>query len=360
MTGKINDDKCSLDSLIFISAMCLFLSAIEYAIPKPLPFLRLGLANLPVIIFLKRIRFKDLLLIIVFKVLGQAIISGTLFSYIFIFSVSGSFASGLMMFAFYKLLYRKKIISNVGLSLFGAMANCSAQLICAYFIMFGANTIYIAPLLTVFSVITGVILGLFCNYFEQKSKWLQKIDLKSIKSSEILEIPAEIGKNRNNIIAIFTIIIAIIFLILLLSIRNNICTWSIVGLFFILLEIKKKGKVKLLPPFLTVFFIILFSLLSPYGLVYLDMGLIKITQGALESGLRKSGILIGMTFCSQLILASKVSFHGKIGVRIQEFFNYYGMFSQSMRKIKFKGIIQFIDEHLQNITDCSMAEGGQK
>ena len=350
MSVEINDDRCSTDSLIFISALCLFLSAIEYAIPKPLPFLRLGLANLPIIIFLKRIRLRNLLLIIIFKVLGQAIISGTLFSYIFVFSVSGSFSSGLMMFVLYKSLYRKKLISNVGLSLLGAMANCLAQLICAYFIMFGANTIYIAPLLTIFSAITGVILGLFCNYFEEKSKWFQEFDLKSIKTDINLKIPAEIGKKMSNIMAIITIIIAIISFVLLLIIRNNIFTWSIVGLFFVLLEITKKGKVKVFPPLLTVFFIILFSLLSPYGLVYLDMGFIKITQGALESGLRKSGILLGMTFCSQLILAGKFRFPGKIGGRIQQFFDCYGMLTQSLKDVKVKGAIQFIDQHLRNIT----------
>ena len=360
MTDEINDDKCSLDSLIFISALCLFLSAIEYAIPKPLPFLRLGLANLPVIIFLKKIRFRDLLFIILFKVVGQAIISGTLFSYIFIFSVSGSFASGIMMFVLYKLLYCKKLISNIGLSLFGAIANCIAQLICAYFIMFGASTIYIMPMLVIFSTITGVLLGIFCNYFEEKSIWLKKFDLISVKIIQKTEISGERDEKTKKIIAILKIVIAIISIIILFVIRNIICTWVIVFLFFVLLEISKKGKVKVIPPLLTAFFIILFSLLSPYGLVLVKIGFIKITQGALESGLRKSGILLGMTFCSQLILASKFNFPGKIGGRIQQFFNYYGLFTQSMKKNKFKGIIQFIDEHLQNITSCNVVEGGQK
>lgn len=37
----------------FFAALCLFLVAVEYAIPKPLPFLRLGLTNLPVILSLQ-------------------------------------------------------------------------------------------------------------------------------------------------------------------------------------------------------------------------------------------------------------------------------------------------------------------
>ena len=34
------------------AAVCLFLASIEYVIPKPLPFLRIGLANLPLLLAL--------------------------------------------------------------------------------------------------------------------------------------------------------------------------------------------------------------------------------------------------------------------------------------------------------------------
>ena len=34
----------------WFGALCFFLSAMEYMIPKPLPFLRLGLANLPIML----------------------------------------------------------------------------------------------------------------------------------------------------------------------------------------------------------------------------------------------------------------------------------------------------------------------
>ena len=363
MTDGMEKERCSIDSLIFISAMCLFLSAVEYAIPKPLPFLRLGLANLPVIIFLKKIRLRDLFLIIIFKVLGQGMISGTLFSYIFIFSLSGSFSSGLVMYVFYGLLFKNGAISNIGLSLFGAMANCLAQLICAYFIMFGANTLYIVPLMLVFSSITGFLLGLFCNYFENKSKWLREFDLKGIKIAEKKEIPEESKGKGWQIIAIFSLIMSIIFIVLLIFIRKNIYICFMAFLFLIMLEIRKSGRVKLIAPILTLFFILFFSILTPYGLVLLDLGFIKVTQGALESGLRKSGILLGMTFCSQLILTFRFNFTGKIGARIKEFFNCYGIFTQSAdkkEKIKYKGLVQFLDEHLQGITSQIAIGGSEK
>lgn len=155
--------------IAFFAALCLFLSAVEYAIPKPLPFLRLGLANLPVLLSLEIMQRRETLLLVVLKVLGQGILTGTLFSYIFVFSVAGSFASALMMMALYAL--GKNAISAVGVSLAGALANNLAQLVLAHWLLFGANARYIAPLLLLTGLVTGCALGVFTEVFKRKSKW---------------------------------------------------------------------------------------------------------------------------------------------------------------------------------------------
>ena len=159
--------------IAFFAALCLFLSGIEYAIPKPLPFLRLGLANLPVILSLFVMKRRDTLWLILLKILGQGIITGTLFSYVFLFSAAGSFASGLTMLALYPLC--KKSLSLVGLSLAGALANNLAQLAMARLILFGTNTRYIAPLLLITGLVTGLLLGIFTEYFCRKSRWFAQI-----------------------------------------------------------------------------------------------------------------------------------------------------------------------------------------
>ena len=38
------------DTVALLAATALFLASVEFAIPKPVPFVRLGLANLPVLI----------------------------------------------------------------------------------------------------------------------------------------------------------------------------------------------------------------------------------------------------------------------------------------------------------------------
>lgn len=46
------------DALVPVfGALCFFLSAIEFVIPKPLPFLRIGLANVPLILALDVLSF---------------------------------------------------------------------------------------------------------------------------------------------------------------------------------------------------------------------------------------------------------------------------------------------------------------
>ena len=157
--------------LPFLAALCLFLAAVEYAIPKPLPFLRLGLANLPVIIALFIMPTRDIYKLILLKIMGQALITGTLFSYIFLFSAAGSLASGLTMLGVHRILRDR--ISCIGLSLAGAAANNIAQLIVAHLILFGSATRYIAPILLISGAVTGLILGIFTQMFTERSKWFR-------------------------------------------------------------------------------------------------------------------------------------------------------------------------------------------
>jgi len=157
--------------LPFLAALCLFLAAVEYAIPKPLPFLRLGLANMPVIIGLFLLPTRDMYKLILLKIIGQALITGTLISYIFLFSAAGSLASGLAMMGVHHLF--KERISCIGLSLAGAAANNIAQLVVARLILFGSATRYIAPILLISGAVTGLLLGIFVQLFIQKSKWFR-------------------------------------------------------------------------------------------------------------------------------------------------------------------------------------------
>lgn len=160
--------------LTFSAALCMFFSLIEYAIPKPLPFLRLGLANIPFILGLFKLKHKEYFFLVFLKVIFQSLISGTFFSYIFIYSLLGSFASALFMLIA-KNLFKSKI-SIVGISLFGALGNNLVQIVLSYFFFFGETIVYAIPLILVFGFITGFLIGIFTNRFVKISTWFSKVE----------------------------------------------------------------------------------------------------------------------------------------------------------------------------------------
>ena len=81
-----------------LGGFCLFLATLEYLIPKPVPFMRLGLANVPLMLALDIVGLKYVALLVFIKVLGQAIITGTLVSYICLFSLAGTCSAATAMY----------------------------------------------------------------------------------------------------------------------------------------------------------------------------------------------------------------------------------------------------------------------
>jgi heptaprenyl diphosphate synthase len=166
------------NTIAMLGAFCLFLSAIEYMIPKPLPFMRIGLANLPLMLAIDFLPYSSFFVLMMIKACGQALITGTLFSYIFVFSIAGTLLSGTLMY----LLRRagKKRITFVGIGAAGAMVSNLSQLALAWIFIFRDNVRYIAPPFLAGGLITGIALGLLCEKFTRISKWYR--GLISIKN----------------------------------------------------------------------------------------------------------------------------------------------------------------------------------
>ena len=157
-------------NLALLGALCLFLSAIEYMIPKPFPFMRIGLANLPLMLALDIFPFSSFFILMCIKVTGQALITGTLFSYIFLFSLTGTFLSGMIMFFLRRILGRGRI-SFIGIGTIGAFVSNISQLALAWFFIFQENVRYIAPPFLVIGIVAGIVLGVFCEVFVRRSRW---------------------------------------------------------------------------------------------------------------------------------------------------------------------------------------------
>jgi heptaprenyl diphosphate synthase len=161
------------DVVALLGAFCLFLSTIEYMIPKPLPFMRIGFANLPIMLALDILSFRSFFLLVAIKVVGQSLVTGSLFSYIFLFSLVGSVASSALMLALRRGLGPKRI-SYVGVGTIGALVSNLSQVLMARVFIFGESAKYVAPPFLAVGVITGIALGLFCESFVAKSVWYRE------------------------------------------------------------------------------------------------------------------------------------------------------------------------------------------
>ena len=155
------------------AAICLFLASIEYMIPKPLPFLRIGLANLPLLRALGLFPVSHFFILLGIKILGQSLIQGPLFSFTFLLSLSGSLASGLIMLAARRLF--KGASTLVGISILGALSSNLMQLTLARYLVFGRSAWMIAPPFLLVGLISSSILGYLAEVYKQRSTWLPKV-----------------------------------------------------------------------------------------------------------------------------------------------------------------------------------------
>ncbi len=167
------NEQARFDIIAILGALSMFLAVIEYLIPKPIPFLRIGLANLPILIALRIFPFHQLILITALKTFGQALVNGTLASYVFLFSIAGSFSSLVIMFFFSRIL--RNAISLIGVSVMGALASNLAQSALAAIFIFGEQAWLIIPPLLIAGSISGTIVGGLGNHFWHRSQWIGKI-----------------------------------------------------------------------------------------------------------------------------------------------------------------------------------------
>ncbi|GAB1458057.1 hypothetical protein MASR2M48_33650 [Spirochaetota bacterium] len=153
----------------FLAALCLFMSTIEYAIPKPVPFFRIGLANAPMLLAVRKLSPGKMLLLAALKALGQGLISGTFLSYVFLFSLAGTFSSCLTMIAVAAIGGSR--VTRIGISVSSGLVSNIAQLVLARYILFGSGIGYLTPLILGIGTASSVFLGYVSELFIRESRW---------------------------------------------------------------------------------------------------------------------------------------------------------------------------------------------
>jgi heptaprenyl diphosphate synthase len=306
-----------------LGSLCLFLSAIEYLIPKPLPFMRIGLANLPLLLALGILGAKDFFLLVVLKILGQGIIGGTFFSYVFLFSLAGTCSSAGLMYIVRRLT-EKKYLSFAGLSCIGAMASNTVQLALAYYLIFGPALRYLIPPFLASSFITGTGLGVACEYFCRRSRWYAFHSGSGMDAELIEPIPQQARHHlsqKKDYLDFFNadeLFIAGLLMMLIFLFSRSLPGRAAQFFLFCLLALLSGKKNNPLITVIIMAGIIFVHLLAPYGKVLLIIGPLRITQGSLLAGLEKAITLEGLLILSRTCIRNELKLPGMIGSLLGE------------------------------------------
>ena len=139
-----------------LTALAFILSYVESLVPVTLgiPGVKLGLANLVVVIALYTLDLKGAFVISVVRIVLSGLTFGGLFSMLY------SLAGGLLSFAVMAILSRKKLFGTVGVSVCGGVAHNIGQLLVAMAVLGTESVWYYFPVLLISGSVAGVLIGL--------------------------------------------------------------------------------------------------------------------------------------------------------------------------------------------------------
>lgn len=138
------------------TSLALILSYVEMLIPINfgIPGMKLGLANLLVVILLYKGCPRDALLLSVIRILLSGLIFGNMFSIFY------SLGGGLLSLAVMVFLKKTGQFTVAGISIGGGASHNVGQLLVAMFVVQTYQVGYYLPVLLIAGVITGAVIGI--------------------------------------------------------------------------------------------------------------------------------------------------------------------------------------------------------
>jgi heptaprenyl diphosphate synthase len=149
--------------IAILSAYALALHGFEAMLPSPIPWLRVGLANIITLTALLLFDFRTAMMITLIRVVLGSLFTGTFLGPSFILSLGGGICGTCSMGIM--LMMSRKLFGPVGLSLIGALFHNAAQLFLAYwlFIQRIEAVLYISPVIILIGTLTGFMNGLVAD-----------------------------------------------------------------------------------------------------------------------------------------------------------------------------------------------------
>jgi uncharacterized membrane protein len=354
--------------LAFHGALCLLLSTLEYVIPRPIPFMRIGLANLPVLLALGTFDAPHVLLLVALKVLGQGFVAGTLFSYVFLFSAAGSLAAGLAMIGASRLGGRH--VSLVGVSVMGALASNLVQVLLAVALVFGEGGWLIGPPFVAVGTVSAIALGLFARAFEGTSTWLAAA--RAAGADRPLEpraedpLPAATTARRQrkrpdlfgSVASPRALFLAGLAMLPPFLFVRRLELLAPLVLLALCLSLLSGRRFRPLFPLTAVAGIVAANLLVPSGRVLGSLGPLALTAGSLEAGLRKSLALVGLVYLSLFSVRAGLPLPGRLGGLLGRVVYYFERLLGAEKTIDRRDLLGSLDRLLWKVSPLAAGAPG--
>lgn len=146
------------------SGAAILLGYVETLIPifVAVPGMKLGLANLAILLVLYQYGLREAVAVQVVRILVIGFLFGNLFS------IGFSMAGGLLSLLVMWILKRIGGFSMIGVSVAGGLAHNIGQICMAAMVVENFQIFYYLPVLMVSGVITGILIGILCGEIRKR------------------------------------------------------------------------------------------------------------------------------------------------------------------------------------------------
>ncbi len=154
----------SLKRYIYIASlltMSIVLSMVEGLIPIPVPGVKLGLANIIILVMLYDFKTSEAFMVLIIRIFLVGLLRGNIFQVPFFMSLCG----GLCSFIIMRIFSLIKFFSIIGVSVIGSIFHCVGQIVIAIILLGTAQVVFYLPLIAILSTVTGVLTGVISKRF---------------------------------------------------------------------------------------------------------------------------------------------------------------------------------------------------
>ena len=144
--------------LSVLTAAAIVIAIIESFIPSIwIPGIKLGLANIFILIILYEIGIIEAVLVNLLRVFLVGLLRGTFLSMGFLMSLTGAVLSLGIMILFYLIIKRFSIIA---VSVMGSLFHIFGQILIAIIFLGTMSVLYYLPIISISAIVTGILVGI--------------------------------------------------------------------------------------------------------------------------------------------------------------------------------------------------------